>query len=292
MPGNVTFAFDSADLNAQFYPVLDKVAGTLKEYDKTVIEVAGHTDSVGSDTYNQTPLTSAAPRASRPILSSHGVTGTRVVTIGAGEAHPVASNDTEEGRAQNRRVEITIVPVTQESRRAGEAGLTGDAADPGPRIRGRLDVESGGFRRRQLPQLPDRVRLDLADALGGHAVLRRPARAASPSDSPIQRARRIAWLRASSCVIASATRSLVSSSHSARSTAIAGIGIRRRQIGRRRIALLLVVVVRRRVVREVARRQSPLHLGDFALGHAELARHVLRLFAGSASRGSACTCAG
>ena len=53
MPGDVTFAFDSSDLNAQFYPVLDKVADTLTEYDKTVIEVAGHTDSVGSDTYNQ-----------------------------------------------------------------------------------------------------------------------------------------------------------------------------------------------------------------------------------------------
>ena len=53
IPGGVTFAFDSADLNSQFYPVLDKVAGTLSEYDKTVIEVAGHTDSVGSDAYNQ-----------------------------------------------------------------------------------------------------------------------------------------------------------------------------------------------------------------------------------------------
>jgi len=114
VPGGVTFAFDSADLNSQFYPVLDKVAGTLKEYDKTVIEVAGHTDSVGSDTYNQ-GLSQRRATSVASYLSSHGVTGTRVVTIGAGEAHPVASNDTEEGRAQNRRVEITIVPVTQEA---------------------------------------------------------------------------------------------------------------------------------------------------------------------------------
>ena len=114
MPGNVTFGFDSADLNAQFYPVLDKVSGTLKEYDKTVIEVAGHTDSVGSDTYNQ-GLSQRRATSVASYLSSHGVTGTRVVTVGAGEAHPVASNDTEEGRAQNRRVEITIVPVTQEA---------------------------------------------------------------------------------------------------------------------------------------------------------------------------------
>lgn len=114
MPGNVTFAFDSADLNSTFFPVLDKVAGTLTEYDKTVIEVAGHTDSTGSDSYNQ-GLSQRRADNVRAYLSSHGVPGTRVVTIGAGEGHPVASNDTEEGRAQNRRVEITIVPVTQDA---------------------------------------------------------------------------------------------------------------------------------------------------------------------------------
>ena len=121
MPGNVTFAFDSADLNAQFYPVLEKVAGTLKEYDKTVIEVAGHTDNVGSDTYNQA-LSERRAKSVAAYLSSQGVAGTRVVTVGAGEAHPVASNDTEEGRAQNRRVEITIVPVTQESVQQAKQG--------------------------------------------------------------------------------------------------------------------------------------------------------------------------
>ena len=114
MPGNVTFAFNSADLNAQFYPVLDKVAQTLVEYDKTVIEVAGHTDSVGSDAYNQ-QLSERRAKSVAAYLASHGVAGTRVVTVGAGEGHPVASNETEEGRAQNRRVEITIVPVTQEN---------------------------------------------------------------------------------------------------------------------------------------------------------------------------------
>ena len=114
MPGNVTFAFDSADLNSTFFPVLDKVAGTLTEYDKTVIEVAGHTDSTGSDSYNQ-GLSQRRADNVRAYLSSHGVPGTRVVTIGAGEGHPVAGNDTEEGRAQNRRVEITIVPVTQDA---------------------------------------------------------------------------------------------------------------------------------------------------------------------------------
>ena len=121
MPGNVTFGFDSADLNAQFYPVLEKVAGTMKEFDKTVIEVAGHTDNTGGDTYNQ-GLSERRARSVAAFLSSQGVSGTRVVTIGAGEGHPVASNDTEEGRAQNRRVEITIVPVTQESVQEAKQG--------------------------------------------------------------------------------------------------------------------------------------------------------------------------
>lgn len=114
MPGNVTFAFDSADVNAQFYPVLDKVAATLIEYDRTVIEVAGHTDSIGSESYNQ-QLSERRANSVAAYLASHGVPSARVVTIGAGELHPVASNDTEDGRAQNRRVEITIVPVSEEN---------------------------------------------------------------------------------------------------------------------------------------------------------------------------------
>jgi len=114
MPGNLTFGFDSAEVNASFHPVLDKVAQTLREYDKTVIEVAGHTDSTGSDTYNQA-LSERRANNVAAYLSAQGVPATRMVTVGAGEAHPVASNDTEEGRAQNRRVEITIVPVTDEN---------------------------------------------------------------------------------------------------------------------------------------------------------------------------------
>jgi len=121
MPGGVTFAFNSSDLNSQFYPVLDKVAATLAEYDKTVIEVAGHTDSVGSDAYNQ-QLSERRASSVAAYLGSHGVQQARMVTIGAGEVHPVASNDTEDGRAQNRRVEITIVPVTEESVKKAKEG--------------------------------------------------------------------------------------------------------------------------------------------------------------------------
>jgi len=113
MPSNITFALNSSDLNAQFFNALDGVSMVLKEYDKTVIEVAGHTDSSGSDQYNQT-LSERRAQAVAGYLSSHGVKTQRLMTIGAGEGHPVAANDTEQGRSQNRRVELTIVPVTKQ----------------------------------------------------------------------------------------------------------------------------------------------------------------------------------
>jgi outer membrane protein OmpA-like peptidoglycan-associated protein len=113
MPSNITFALNSSDLNAQFFNALDGVSMVLKEYDKTVIEVAGHTDSSGSDQYNQS-LSERRAQAVSGYLSSHGVKTQRLIPIGAGEGHPVASNDSEQGRAANRRVELTIVPVTKQ----------------------------------------------------------------------------------------------------------------------------------------------------------------------------------
>jgi outer membrane protein OmpA-like peptidoglycan-associated protein len=110
MPGNITFAFDSSNLSTQFYPVLDNVAGTLSQYNQTMIEVAGHTDNVGTDEYNQ-QLSERRANAVAAYLASKGVMQQRMMVVGAGETHPIASNDTEAGRAENRRVEITIVPV-------------------------------------------------------------------------------------------------------------------------------------------------------------------------------------
>ena len=110
MPGNITFAFDSSNLQPQFYPVLDNVASTLNEYNQTVIEVAGHTDSVGSDSYNQ-QLSVQRANSVAAYLSSKGIMQQRMMVVGAGETRPIASNDTDAGRAQNRLVEITIVPV-------------------------------------------------------------------------------------------------------------------------------------------------------------------------------------
>ena len=114
MPGNVTFAFDSAELNPQFNAVLDKVAQTLVEYDQTVIQIAGHTDSTGSHAYNM-KLSEQRAASVKNYLAGHGVPGQRMHTIGAGPDHPIADNSTEAGRAENRRVEITIVPVTEEN---------------------------------------------------------------------------------------------------------------------------------------------------------------------------------
>lgn len=110
MPGNVTFAFNDASLQSQFYPVLDDVARTLAEYNQTIVEVAGHTDSVGSDAYNH-DLSVRRAESVASYLASHGVMRERLITVGAGESRPIASNDTDSGRAQNRRVEITLVPV-------------------------------------------------------------------------------------------------------------------------------------------------------------------------------------
>lgn len=112
MPSSITFALNSSDLNSQFYSALDGVSMVLKEYDKTVVEVAGHTDSSGSDQYNQS-LSERRAQAVAGYLASHGVKQQRLITVGAGEAHPIASNDSDSGRAANRRVELTIVPVTK-----------------------------------------------------------------------------------------------------------------------------------------------------------------------------------
>lgn len=112
MPGNVTFAVNNADISAAFYPVLDSVSLVLKEYDKSFVEVAGHTDSTGTDQYNQL-LSDKRASSVVAYLVSRGVLGQRFIAVGAGESRPIASNETPEGRAQNRRVEITIVPLTQ-----------------------------------------------------------------------------------------------------------------------------------------------------------------------------------
>lgn len=111
MPGNITFAHDSSDLNSAFFGVLNSVAKVMNEFDKTVVEVAGHTDSTGSESYNQS-LSERRANSVAQYLRGQGVNSQRMITVGAGEMRPVADNATAEGRQQNRRVEITMVPLT------------------------------------------------------------------------------------------------------------------------------------------------------------------------------------
>jgi outer membrane protein OmpA-like peptidoglycan-associated protein len=112
MPGNVTFQTNSADINAAFYPVLNSVGIVLKEFDKTIVDVAGHADSTGPDDKNM-ELSQRRAGSVSSYLAAQGINAQRLVTTGYGETRPIASNDTVEGRQQNRRVEITLVPVTQ-----------------------------------------------------------------------------------------------------------------------------------------------------------------------------------
>ncbi|HEX8419043.1 OmpA family protein [uncultured Sphingomonas sp.] len=117
IPSGITFAYDSADVQPQFQRTLDQVASTLSQYNQTYIDVYGHTDSTGSDSYNQT-LSDRRATAVADYLSSRGVQTARIGTRGYGETQPIASNDTDAGRAANRRVEVKIVPITQNDMRS------------------------------------------------------------------------------------------------------------------------------------------------------------------------------
>ena len=112
IPSGITFAYDSADVQPEFRRTLDQVSETLGQYNQTYIDVYGHTDSTGSDQYNQT-LSERRALSVADYLAARGVQQARIATRGYGETQPIASNDTDEGRAANRRVEIKIVPVTQ-----------------------------------------------------------------------------------------------------------------------------------------------------------------------------------
>ncbi len=109
MPGNITFGTDRHEVQPEFYSTLESVAVVLKEFNKTNIRIAGHTDSVGSDSHNQT-LSEKRAGSVGQLLISYGVLPGRVLVTGFGERYPVASNDTEGGRQANRRVELELVP--------------------------------------------------------------------------------------------------------------------------------------------------------------------------------------
>ncbi|PUB85922.1 MAG: cell envelope biogenesis protein OmpA [gamma proteobacterium symbiont of Ctena orbiculata] len=112
LPSNITFEVDKSDLKPNFVEILGSVALVLKEYKSTMIEVAGHTDSTGSESYNQLLSQQRAHSVSN-VLVRDGVEGVRIDTVGYGESRPIAANSSAAGRQQNRRVELTLLPYVE-----------------------------------------------------------------------------------------------------------------------------------------------------------------------------------
>ncbi len=112
LPDGVTFDFNRADLKSQFYPALDQVASTMSEYNQTIVEISGHTDSIGSDQANQRLSEQRAGSVSNYLVGK-GLMRERFEVVGMGERYPVADNTNDTGRSKNRRVEIRVVPLSQ-----------------------------------------------------------------------------------------------------------------------------------------------------------------------------------
>ena len=111
MPSNITFATESSTVKPEFRKVLVSVAVVLTEFDKTILEVTGHTDATGSDQFNM-QLSERRAQAVATVLQENEVAFKRILTQGFGESRPIADNSSVEGRAQNRRVELVLIPVT------------------------------------------------------------------------------------------------------------------------------------------------------------------------------------
>lgn len=111
MPGRITFDFGSANLKSEYYEILNSVAIVLEEFEKTYIDVYGHTDSIGSPNYNY-KLSNRRANCVAEYIIAQGCYVQRFSIQGFGETRPIASNRDKSGRAQNRRVEIEISPLT------------------------------------------------------------------------------------------------------------------------------------------------------------------------------------
>ncbi len=110
--GDVTFDTNSAVVRPGLYSEINRVAGVMNQYPKTLIRVEGHTDSIGSNEYNM-GLSNRRATAVKNLLVQRGISASRIEVVGFGETVPVASNNTEAGRQKNRRVEIKIAPQVQ-----------------------------------------------------------------------------------------------------------------------------------------------------------------------------------
>ncbi len=110
LPDGVTFDFNRVELKPQFFPALNNIASTLREYNQTIVEVSGHTDSIGTDAVNQRISEQRAQNVSSYLIGQ-GLQRERFETVGFGKRYPIADNATDQGRALNRRVEIRIIPL-------------------------------------------------------------------------------------------------------------------------------------------------------------------------------------
>jgi outer membrane protein OmpA-like peptidoglycan-associated protein len=120
LPDGVTFDVGSAVIQPNFRTTLDSVGNNLVQYPNSIIDVYGHTDSTGSDAFNQR-LSEQRAQSVTNYMVSRGVASTRIRWQGYGETQPIADNGTDFGRARNRRVEIKIIPFTEEDVRAAQA---------------------------------------------------------------------------------------------------------------------------------------------------------------------------
>ena len=111
MPSNITFQTESAAIDPGFSRTLTNVATVLNRFNRTLIDVYGHTDNTGSDAFNQ-DLSQRRATSVANFLAARGVRPDRMIVSGFGESRPVATNATPQGREQNRRVEIRISPLT------------------------------------------------------------------------------------------------------------------------------------------------------------------------------------
>lgn len=109
LPESITFETNSTYVRPSIQTTLGKLANNLNQYPNTTVDVIGHTDNVGAESYNQ-DLSARRAAAVSGILIRSGVSSNRIRTYGRGERDPIATNLTAEGRAQNRRVEIVIIP--------------------------------------------------------------------------------------------------------------------------------------------------------------------------------------
>ncbi|PWN57159.1 flagellar motor protein MotB [Abyssibacter profundi] len=109
---DATFDFDSAAIKSSAQATYAKIASVLKDYDKTIIHVVGHTDSTGTDAYNQ-KLSERRASAVASALTANGLNSARLLTEGRGESEPIADNSTKEGQRRNRRVDIVIKPIIE-----------------------------------------------------------------------------------------------------------------------------------------------------------------------------------